>query len=258
MATGSSDSHAAAFVRALRTNALYAIIALNAVVFVGMAVCAVCGARSVASALALPPSFGGLLHMPWTLLTYMVVHTDAMHLVFNMLWLYCFGSLMMRCGTCPGRRLAAVYTGGGVAGGLVFLCACSLAPAMSAGPLLGASAAVLAVAVAVAFEMPDMELHFWLIGAVRLKWVVAAMVLLFCIGFTGSAAATAAHAGGAAYGAVAHYADALLLRRRRSATKADMREELDALLDKVKLSGYEALSRRDKQRLFELSHKVKP
>ena len=40
MATGSSDNRTAAFLRALRTNALYAIIALNAVVFVGMAVCA--------------------------------------------------------------------------------------------------------------------------------------------------------------------------------------------------------------------------
>ena len=257
MATGSSDNRTAAFLRALRTNALYAIIALNAVVFVGMAVCALFGAGRVAVMLALPPSFAGLLHRPWTLLTYMVVHTDAMHLVFNMLWLYCFGALMMRGGAHAGRRLAGVYAGGGVAGGLVFLCACSLSPAMSAGPLLGASAAVLAVAVAVAFEMPDMELRFWLIGAVRLKWVVAAMVMLFCIGFTGSAAATAAHAGGAAYGDVAHFARALRQRRRRSATRADMRDELDALLDKVKISGYEALSRRDKQRLFELSHKVK-
>lgn len=257
MATGSSDTRAAAFLQALRGNALYAIIAVNAVVFVGMAVCALCGASRVAVLLALPPSVDGLMHMPWTLLTYMVVHTDAMHLVFNMLWLYCFGALMMRGGGRAGRRLAAVYAGGGVAGGIVFLCACSLAPGVSAGPLLGASAAVLAVAVAVAFEMPDMELHFWLIGAVRLKWVVAAMVAIFCIGFTGSAAATAAHAGGAAYGAVAHYGRSLLHRRRSLSTKADMRDELDALLDKVKLSGYEALSRRDKQRLFELSHKVK-
>ena len=131
-----------------------------------------------------------------------------------------------------------------------------MVPGAPGATLAGASAAVLAVAVAVAFELPDMPLQLWLVGSVRMKWVVLVMVALFCFGFTGGAGAAAAHLGGAAFGAAAGWTERMR-RRTVAAPRRTLHDELDDLLDKVKTSGYESLSRRDRERLFQLSHKVK-
>lgn len=251
MAIGSSDI--GRFSAAVRGNALYALVAVNAVVWIAAALSVLFGGNA-AGMLVLPSRLADVLWRPWALATYMFVQTDFLHLLFNMLWLYCFGRIMLM--VAPQRRLVATYVGGGLAGAVVFLAVYAAFSGLGAASLMGSSAAVVAVAVAVAFEVPDMPVSLWLIGSVRLKWVVVAMVVFFCAGFTGSLAANAAHAGGAAFGAL--YAVWLKRRARRASRPAPSpRHELDALLDKVKTSGYDALSRRDKERLFRLSHQLK-
>ena len=44
---------------------------------------------------ALPASFIGFIHQPWSLFTYMFMHAGILHILFNMLWLYWFGSLFL-------------------------------------------------------------------------------------------------------------------------------------------------------------------
>ena len=39
--------------------------------------------------LALPSDLGVLLTRPWTLVTYMFLHYSFLHILFNLLWLYC-------------------------------------------------------------------------------------------------------------------------------------------------------------------------
>ena len=45
--------------------------------------------------LVLPGNFLSLLLSPWTIVTYMFVHTDFLHILANMLWLYCFGFIFL-------------------------------------------------------------------------------------------------------------------------------------------------------------------
>lgn len=234
-------------------SALWVIVAVNAAVWLAAVADVKLLHGSMVVSLALPSAPQGLLARPWSPLTYMFVQTDFFHLLFNMLWLVCFGRLLaMARGE---RALVWTYVGGGVAGALVFVLAGVLFPAFGGGSLIGSSAAVMAVAVAAAFAVPDLELPLWLIGSVKVKWIVAVMCVLFCAGFTGSMTANSAHIGGAAYAAVA----ALWRKRstRRPGKAADEAAELDRLLDKVKRSGYDSLSRRDKERLFNLSHRVR-
>jgi len=44
---------------------------------------------------AVPASLGKLITRPWTLLTYMFLHYDFWHILFNMLWLYWFGRIFL-------------------------------------------------------------------------------------------------------------------------------------------------------------------
>lgn len=230
----------------------------------------------VAEWLTLPSAFPLFVTRPWTLLTYMAVQFDVFHLLFNVLWLYWFGRLLLL--TLPEKSLALYFFGGGIAGGIFFLAASGAG--VGGGWLCGCSAAVISVMAGAAIRLPDHPVGLFLIGEVKLKWVAIACCILTFIGGGGN---QAAHFGGLVWGT----GMALMLRaghdparwlcipgkgsdgresdRRRSAKKmVDIlrerqqdSERLDALLDKIRLSGYGSLSRREREELQELSQKIK-
>lgn len=227
--------------------------------------------------LTLPSQFDVFLTRPWTLVTYMAVHFDFLHMLFNVLWLYWFGNILLI--TLADRHLAYYFIGGGVAGGVFFLVWSALGP--GGGWLCGASAAVIAVMCGAAFRLPDHEINLFLIGSVRLKWVA----LICCVlTFLGGGGNQAAHVGGLAWG----LATALMIRngfdpasrlsdlfrkhggsgksgdRRRSPGKMidalqqhrNDTERLDQLIDKIRISGYGSLSARERKELNELSKRL--
>lgn len=110
------------------------------------------------SFVTLPSVWEVFLREPWTLLTYMFVHTHPIHLIFNLLWLGWFGSMLLQ--SISQRSLLWLYLGGGVAGGLVYLI---FAPHIQLfnGRLLGASASVLALMAYAAVKMPNYRLHLF-------------------------------------------------------------------------------------------------
>lgn len=233
---------------------------------------------------SLPSGLATFLHRPWTLLTYMVTQFSLLHLLFNMLWLYWFGRMMLFA--ADERSLSACYLGGGIAGGMAYLL--SATSGVPAGDYLcGASASVLAVMCAVAFIMPGYELNLFIFGRVRLKWFAAICVLLTLLGAGGSTAATIAHIGGIFYGMTygcivsgcqsvikmnglfnrlkSGWGEGVMKRRRRE-NKADMikavkgrlndNDRLDELLDKIRLSGYPSLTESERKELDALSSRI--
>lgn len=222
----------------------------------------------------LPSYFPLFLSRPWTLVSYMAVHFDVLHMLFNVLWLYWFGTIMLI--TLSDRHLLLTFIGGGLVGGLLFLG--SAAIGYGSGWLCGASAAVIAVMCVAAIRLPDHRIKMFLIGEVKLKWVAVVCCLLTFLGGGGN---QAAHIGGLLWGV----AIGLLLQKgidptkclpsfHRNATKTayerkpeimvrmlkqrqnDM-DRLDSLLDKIKLSGYESLSRKERKELNDLSTRLK-
>lgn len=228
----------------------------------------------VAEWLTLPSLFPLFLSRPWTLLTYMAVHFDFLHMLFNVLWLYWFGRMMLI--NLSDRHLLLAFVGGGAAGGILFLA--SAAIGYGSGWLCGCSAAVIAVMCATALRLPDHPVHLFLIGEVKLKWVAVACCLLTFLGGGGN---QAAHIGGLLWGV----AFGLMLQRgvdptgwmgrhKASSGKREPRRKpdrmvrvlhdrqedirrLDELLDKIRLSGYGALSARERKELNELSARIK-
>jgi len=156
-------------------------------------------------AFAIPASVPALVGRPWTLITYMFLHFDIWHVLFNMLWLYWFGRIFLEF--LKPRKLVLVYFLGGISGGLFYVLVFNIFPVftgvVSVSYALGASASVMAIVSAIAFYVPDYTIHLILIG--RLKIIYLA-VILFVFDFfmipSGNAGGHIAHIGGAAFGAL--------------------------------------------------------
>ena len=153
--------------------------------------------------LEMPADIMQWLMQPWSVLTYMFLHADVFHLLFNMLWLYWFGQLFLY--NFSAKHLRGLYLFGGIVGGLFYLLAYNLfplfQPMVGHSMLLGASASVLAIVVASAVSMPEYRLNLLLFGAVRLKYVALIVVLTDLLFITSAnAGGHIAHLGGALAG----------------------------------------------------------
>ena len=153
--------------------------------------------------LTLPASIPEFLKQPWSLLSYMFLHADPLHLLFNMLWLYWFGQLFLSFFSA--RHFRGLYLLGGICGGLFYMLALNVFPYFTPyiyiSTLLGASASVLAIVVATAVREPEYRVNFMFIGAVRLKYVALFMVVTDLLFVTsGNGGGHIAHLGGALAG----------------------------------------------------------
>lgn len=151
----------------------------------------------------LPASLYRLLQQPWGLFTYMFMHADFMHLLFNMLWLYWFGSMFLYFFSA--KHFRGLYILGGLCGGIFYIAAYNIFPyfrlSVEFSYLLGASASVLAIVVATAYREPNFKVNFLFLGAIRLKYIALFMVLSDLLMMTGgNAGGHIAHLGGALSG----------------------------------------------------------
>ena len=237
--------------------------------------------------LALPADFGLLASRPWTLLTYMFLHFDFLHILFNLLWLYWMGQIFL--GYFDEGKLVALYLMGGIFGGLFYVVGYNLFPVFSQivvdSRLLGASASVIAVVTALAVYAPNHSIQLIFIGSVKMKYIALFSVLTYIIGISSTnAGGNLAHLGGAFWGMVY-----VLQRKKNPGTnkvvnrmfselknpftpkpkvKVSYRKPVDDLeynrmknqdktrmneiLDKISKSGYDSLSKEEKEILFRM------
>ncbi|MFZ4523576.1 MAG: rhomboid family intramembrane serine protease [Bacteroidales bacterium] len=154
---------------------------------------------------AIPASIPLFWAKPWTLVTYMFLHIDIWHIMFNMLWLYWFGRIFLEF--LPSRQLVLIYFLGGLTGGLFYILAFNTFPVFeSIVPVsfaLGASASVMAIVFAIAVYVPNYNIQLFLFGRLRIIYLA---VILFVFDFfmipSGNAGGHIAHIGGAILGAI--------------------------------------------------------
>lgn len=247
--------------------------------------------------LALSASFTALIGKPWTLITYMFLHADLWHILFNMLWLYWFGALFLRFFTS--RHLLGLYLLGGIFGGLMYMVCYNVFPYFSShvpyATLVGASASVLAIVVATAVRAPEMPVRLLILGELKLKYFALLTIILDLLMInSANAGGHLAHLGGALSGWLFAYGlstgrdytawitraydfiAGLFQRKaqprmkvRPTATQTETAssaepikptptqpakdEEIERILEKLRTSGYAALSADEKKRLFDAS-----
>lgn len=151
----------------------------------------------------LPASFTRFIVQPWSILTYMFMHADIFHILFNMLWLYWFGSMFSYFFSA--KHLRGVYVLGGILGGLLYMLSYNIFPyfssAVEVSYMVGASASILAIVVATAYREPNYPVRLLLFGTVRLKYIALFVVISDLLFLTSSnAGGHIAHLGGALTG----------------------------------------------------------
>ncbi|WP_090627251.1 rhomboid family intramembrane serine protease [Parapedobacter indicus] len=269
-------------------NPLYVLIAINIVVFLGLGVLSLVRALGITSIplsdyvvswLQLPASVSGWLHRPWTIGTYMFTQQGLFHILFNMLWLFWLGIIFLDF--LKKRQLTFVYLAGGLAGGVLYLLAFNLIPVFRADAfrtvMIGSSASVSAVVFATATLLPDYTIRLLFFGNVKLKYLALVFIALDILAVGGlNAGGSIAHIGGALFGFV--YIKRLqngqdwsrVLGRPRKKRKLRVvrtdvpttpqeeplvpnQEVIDRILDKISQSGYDSLTKAEKEALFKAS-----
>lgn len=242
--------------------------------------------------LSVPAAPSALLYRPWAILTHMFIHAGFLHIIFNMMWLYFGGQIFLNF--LDSKKLLSTYILGGLSGALVFILMMNVvprfAPTVLGATALGASAAVLAIVVAAATTAPNFVVRLVLIGPVKLKYIALVSVVLDVLLIpSGNAGGHFGHLGGALWG----FLFAWQLKKGRNLTidflkpifwlrdgfpkrtsnikvvhrkpksdiefnsnKAATQEQVDAILDKIKRSGYDTLSKKEKEILFKASKDI--
>lgn len=240
--------------------------------------------------LALPAKGNELLSKPWTIITYMFVHSGFIHLIFNLLWLYFGGTIFLKY--LSNKQIVSTYILGGLTGGLFYVMAFNyfpvFEPVLDQSIAVGSSASVLAILIAIATYVPNYIVNLTFIGRVKLKHIAIVSILLDLILIPqGNAGGHIAHLGGAFYG---FYFSRQLLRGKDSSrwfdhlmdylvnlfkpskplktvykrpmtddqwreNKSNEQDKINKILDKIAQSGYDSLNKEEKEILFKASKK---
>lgn len=156
-------------------------------------------AEQVAHALNLLPLQAGDLRQGfvWELITFQFLHAGKWHLVCNLLGIYFFGRFIE--GRLGRGAMLKIYFAGGIAGGLSQAALGLLWPSQFGGPVVGASAGVVALFAAFAMIEPDAQVLLWFVLPVQARyvlWISLGIAGFFLMFPGGSTVAHAAHLGG--------------------------------------------------------------
>ncbi|CAM4168896.1 Membrane associated serine protease, rhomboid family [Pedobacter westerhofensis] len=268
-------------------NPVFFYIGINTIVFVAVALFGVtyflAGNTNIRfldyakEYFAFPAALPKLPFRFYTVLTYQFLHEDIFHILFNMLWLFWMGNIFIDF--LKPRQFHFVYLTGGIMGALFFALAFNtfppFVPMAFAATVIGSSASVMAIAVAVTTLLPDYTISLMFIGTVKLRYVVLVYLLIDLIGIGyANPGGSFAHLGGAFMGFIyikmlqsGHDWSAVFKAKpklkvvKNPAAKAGAKnnsakvneKEIDMILDKISKSGYDKLSKEEKETLFKAS-----
>jgi membrane associated rhomboid family serine protease len=171
-------------------NALVQLVVINAVLFALLKFVYVIYVMSphtsggnfytaIFNYMAMPAGLEKLSGRPWTLLTYMFTDELVLRFIANIFWLWVFGYILQDL--MGNRNLIPLYLYGGFAGAVLYLLAFACIPGLkeqaSTVVLVGASPAVIAVAVAATTVAPDYRIFPMINGGIPL-WILSMIFLL--------------------------------------------------------------------------------
>lgn len=281
-------------------SALIKLIFINVIVFLSINVIGLLlyffnienGIQQIVYWLSLPSDFTKLIYRPWTLLSYMFLHEEIFHLLFNMLVLYFGGQIFLQF--LNNKKLVSTYLLGGLSGGVLYIVLFNVLPVFSQlsklSFALGASASVMAVLIASATYVPNFVVRLIFLGNVKLKYIALVYVVLDMVSIPkGNSGGHIAHLGGALFG----FIYITQLQKGRDLTvgfnrsldslkglfsfkrkmkvvykspksrddhqfneqKKANQQKIDVILDKISKSGYDSLTGEEKSILFDASKK---
>jgi membrane associated rhomboid family serine protease len=254
------------------------IIIINAALFLTINISLHLAHINLVPYLGLP--IGGIefLYKFWTLFTYMFSHEGLGHVFFNMLLFYFSAQLFFVI--LGESKLVYVYVMSGLAGAaLLLICGLIFPESFSNSILIGASASVMGVVMVMAIYAPNFNVALW--GIINMPYKYFALltfVLSTVIDFSLNTGGKISHVGGALFGLAYGYFlkkgidlfDFSFSVKKKNKLKIVSRNNIDdsynenrlkgekrmnELLDKISKSGYDSLTKKEKDELFNLSQK---
>jgi membrane associated rhomboid family serine protease len=273
-----------------RLNVFEKIIVINVVIFIGgwliFRIQHLHSEESLAW-LELPKQFSEFIYKPWSIISYGFIHYGFFHILFNLLVLYFVSRTMVN--VFSSKLSLNIYILGILVGGFSFLLVYNVLPpslSTDVGSLVGASAGVRALLIFICAYMPNREARFFMVS-IKLWYVGLVIVILDVIGlFSINQGGNVAHIGGDLLGYL--YATQLQkgtdigkgfeefmdriasLFKSKSPLKTvhkskkkpyvghnknefgefSKQKRIDLILDKISKSGYESLTKEEKEFLF--------
>jgi membrane associated rhomboid family serine protease len=228
-----------------------------------------------------------LLWKPWSLLSYAFFHSGIMHIVFNMIVLNFSGRLFMTFFTS--KQLLGLYVLSAIFAGLCYILVFYILNINA--PIVGASAAIMAILVATTTYYPLMELRLLIIGNVKLWHVTAVIIIIDLMQLRSeNMGGHISHLSGALFGFIfikllqngtdlsvgvsrvitffanlfkkntstpfkkvhKNYSKPVEKTVSKIVTKDKSQQQIDEILDKISQSGYDSLTKEEKEFLFKV------
>ena len=228
-----------------------------------------------------------LFWKPWSLLSYSFFHSGIMHIVFNMIVLNFSGRLFMTYFTS--KQLFGLYILSAIFAGISYMLVFYVLNINA--PIVGASAAIMAILVATTTYYPLMDLRLLIIGNVKLWHVTAVIIIVDLMQLrSGNMGGHISHLAGAFFGFIfikllqngtdlskivsgvidffanlfkkdtstpfkkvhKNFTRPLEKSVSKIVTKDKSQQQIDEILDKISQSGYDSLSKEEKEFLFKV------
>ncbi|MFT6111941.1 MAG: membrane associated rhomboid family serine protease [Bacteroidia bacterium] len=227
----------------------------------------------------IPSNLGVLLIRPWSIVTNIFFHSGFWHILGNMVLLYFIGRILEDF--MESKQVWKIFLYGGLAGAALFVISYNLFPIFDEvkqyKKLLGASGGVTAILVATGLYLPRYQIRPFGLFNIEMRWVALLFVFrdLYLFPVSDNTGGLFAHIGGAIFGMLfildlqgkiefpkftfdsiktkkmKAVVDERKIQDERTFKKYQPnQDEIDAILDKISQSGYDSLSKAEKDVLF--------
>ena len=213
--------------------------------------------------------FGQLIFKPWSIITYGFLHGSFSHIFWNMIILYYFGKILNNL--FGDELLKKLYLSGIAVGGVTYVISYNIFPVFSGveSVMIGASAGVMSVLFYLASYSPQMGIRIFFFD---IKIIYIALFLFFYdiiqIPLNNSGGHIA-HIGGAIWGyyycisnnkGVEYTQSFFNIFKKTKKKNSEHRQtnnnfdqkKIDSILDKISDSGYDSLTKKEKEYLFKV------
>lgn len=216
-----------------------------------------------------------LIFKPWSLITYGFLHGSFSHLFWNMIMLFYFGNILVNY--FGDKRLLNVFFNGILFGGIIYIISYNLFPVFTgvSSKMIGSSAGVMAILFYITSYNPNHTIRFFFLN-IKLLYIAVFLLLMDIIQIpVENSGGHIAHLGGALIGFLMFrsfkgidFVDIytnLSTRKNNKKIKRNKtfsgsnfdQKKIDSILDKISESGYESLTKEEKNYLFKASNKKK-
>lgn len=254
------------------------VIIVNVAIFLTLNIARNISPPGLTEYLALPIGGNEFLFKFWTIFTYMFTHENLGHVFWNMVLFYFTAQIFF---TILGqKKMLYVYIMSGISGGALVLILCMFFPSSFGNSmLLGASAAVLGVGAVMAVYSPNYKVY--LFGVVELSYKYFYLITFgvsTIIDLSVNTGGKLSHVGGALFGLLYGYNlkngndlfNLSIFKKNKKKLKIVSKHDgnidsvkkqfnseqiMNDILDKISKSGYDSLTKKEKDELFKLSQK---